>query len=378
MPVKDQLQLHAVQAQFGDCLLVESRAGGSTRYILIDGGPSGTYTPHLRPALAQIKTGRGLVDLMVLSHIDNDHVTGLLELVTELQASSGAPASDGALPAIARLWHNSFAQAVGSADIEPAVRRALAGTARAGIAMPVTSGVMHGVQEGDALRAMAMALKIPMNEGFTNAHVLVGSGKPMQLDGLEIVVVGPNTAELESLHGTWLKWLASHRQRGVAGEEVLSVAADQSVPNLSSIAMLVTQDSRSLLLTGDGRGDRILDGMKEAGVLDAKGHRHVSVLKMPHHGSARNATRTFLDALTADVYVISANGRYGNPDYECLVNVVESAHDAGRAIDLAMTNRTPSYAKLLKSHSPKKFGYSARLLDPGQSVLTIDVAPAGG
>ena len=97
MPVKDQLQLHAVQAQFGDCLLVESRAGGSTRYILIDGGPSGTYTPHLRPALAQIKTGRGLVDLMVLSHIDNDHVTGLLELVTELQASSGAPASDGAV-----------------------------------------------------------------------------------------------------------------------------------------------------------------------------------------------------------------------------------------------------------------------------------------
>src|SRR5207249_8311757 len=137
-----------------------------------------------------------------------------------------------------------------------------------------------------------------------------------------------------------------HSKRGVAGEETLSVAADSSVPNLSSIAMLFTLADRTLLLTGDGRGDHIIEGMKELGLLDAKGQRHVSVLKMPHHGSARNATRPFLDALTADVYVVSANGRYGNPDYECLVNVVESAHDGGREIELAMANVTPSYAKL--------------------------------
>src|SRR6266851_2162735 len=125
MAMTSQLKLHAVQAQFGDCLIVESRPGETTRYILIDGAPGGTYTQHLRPALAQIATERGTVDVTVLSHIDNNHVTGLLELVAELEGT-GAAAKGGALPPITQPWHNSFAQAVGCVDTEPAVRHALA------------------------------------------------------------------------------------------------------------------------------------------------------------------------------------------------------------------------------------------------------------
>jgi hypothetical protein len=202
--------------------------------------------------------------------------------------------------------------------------------------------------------------------------VLVGA-KPLVLDDLVIHVVGPSASILDRLRDVWLKWLAKHRTRGIAGEGPLAVAADQSVPNLSSIVMLAVMDGRSLMLTGDARGDHILDGMREAGLLDKDGRRHVSVLKMPHHGSSRNASREFLTALTADVYVFSADGRYGNPDHQALADVVEVAHETGRTIELAMTNRTPASDKLLKTHPSKRFGYTTRLLPPGESVLTIDV-----
>jgi hypothetical protein len=370
MAVTRRLHLHTIQAGFGDCLLVEARSAGSTRYILIDGGPGGTYE-HLRPALARLAADRAIVDLAVLSHIDNDHVTGLLELLHEM----GDPVRSKTaieLPRIARLWHNSFAQAVGSAELEPAVRAALASAAKASIAMPALGMVMRGVAEGDALRASAIELGIPTNDSFADKHVLVGA-KPLVLDDLVIHVVGPSASILDRLRDVWLKWLAKHRTRGIAGEGPLAVAADQSVPNLSSIVMLAVMDGRSLMLTGDARGDHILDGMREAGLLDKDGRRHVSVLKMPHHGSSRNASREFLTALTADVYVFSADGRYGNPDHQALADVVEVAHETGRTIELAMTNRTPASDKLLKTHPSKRFGYTTRLLPPGESVLTIDV-----
>src|SRR6266540_1443659 len=352
MGVTGRLRLHAVQAAFGDCLMVEAGSGRSTRYILIDGGPSGTYTAHLRPLLARIgKDGRP-IDLMVLSHIDNDHVTGPLDLVGEMRNGTTVATKPG-LPKITRLWHNSFAQAIGSAELEPVVRQALASAGEVGIGMPALAMVMRGVGEGDALRAAALALKIAIND------------------------VGPSESSLADLRAIWVKWLAQHRPRGIAGEGPLAVAADRSVPNLSSIVMLCLMGGRSLLLTGDARGDHILDGMRAARLLDKDGRRHVSVLKMPHHGSARNANREFLSNVTADVYVFSADGRYGNPDHETLVDVVTLAHETGRKVELAMTNKTPASNKLLKTHPPKKFGYTVRLLAPSESVLTVDVASSG-
>jgi beta-lactamase superfamily II metal-dependent hydrolase len=38
------------------------------------------------------------------------------------------------------------------------------------------------------------------------------------------------------------------------------------------------------------------------------------VLKLPHHGSIRNASEAFFESITADHYIISANGKFDNPD----------------------------------------------------------------
>ena len=54
-----------------------------------------------------------------------------------------------------------------------------------------------------------------------------------------------------------------------------------------------------------------------AGLLN-NGKAHFNILKMPHHGSARNMTERFLNDITADHYLISADGRHDNPDAETL------------------------------------------------------------
>jgi len=370
---RTRLRLWALQAAFGDCLIVEGRQAGRTRRILIDGGPGGTYDAALRPVLVDIASAAGRVDVAVLSHIDNDHVLGMLELFGELR-DPGPDGHAGTLPPIDGLWHNSFARAVGGADIEPRVRAVLREGRRLGAAMPGVAGVLRGVGEGDALRAGALALGIPLDEGFPGGQVLVGLGQPHGLDPLRVTVVGPSRSILDRLRTQWLGWLARHPRPGVAADATHStaVALDHSVPNLSSIVLLVELGARSILLTGDARADQILDGMGEAGALDRDGRRHVSILKMPHHGSIRNLSPEFLRTVTADTYVISADGRYGNPDLGALALTVEVAHEQGRRIELAMTNPTGSADQLRASHPPEHYGYTMRILRPGTAALAID------
>ena len=79
------LTLRIVQAKFGDCLIVEYGDKKKPKYMLIDGGPGGVYSGSLRDELVKIKKSGGQIDLMVLSHIDGDHIVGLLDLLEELK-----------------------------------------------------------------------------------------------------------------------------------------------------------------------------------------------------------------------------------------------------------------------------------------------------
>jgi hypothetical protein len=95
---------------------------------------------------------------------------------------------------------------------------------------------------------------------------------------------------------------------------------DKSVPNLSSIVVLVEVGGRKLLLTGDAHGDDIVAAWGELGLATPA---KVDVLKMPHHGSRRNVTKEFLSFFEADHYVISADGKHDNPDPQTVEALVK-------------------------------------------------------
>jgi hypothetical protein len=52
-------KVHALQAAFGDSLILESSTPLQKRFVLIDGGPHGIYAAVLRDQLAQIALGGG-------------------------------------------------------------------------------------------------------------------------------------------------------------------------------------------------------------------------------------------------------------------------------------------------------------------------------
>jgi hypothetical protein len=93
--------------------------------------------------------------------------------------------------------------------------------------------------------------------------------------------------------------------------------------------LLAEAGGKRMLLTGDARGDKILKGLESAGLLPAGGTIHVDLLKVPHHGSARNMETVFFERVKADHYVFSGNGEHGNPGRETLEMLFEARGDQG-------------------------------------------------
>jgi len=99
------MKLHVVQAEYGDCLILQSRTVKNSTTVLIDGGPYQTFEKHLKPTLQMLPIN-GQLDLVVLSHIDNDHIIGLLDLLEEIKDQLQKGTEE--LVKISKLWHNSF------------------------------------------------------------------------------------------------------------------------------------------------------------------------------------------------------------------------------------------------------------------------------
>jgi hypothetical protein len=108
---------------------------------------------------------------------------------------------------------------------------------------------------------------------------------------------------------------------------------DKSVHNLSSIVVLVESQGKRILLTGDGRGDHTLEGLKAAKLLKG-GKLRVDVLKLPHHGSERNVAPDYFETIVAKHYVVSADGKFDNPDVGTLKMISAARPDDDFTIHL--------------------------------------------
>ena len=348
MPFK----LEAVFAKEGDSLLLHYGSDDDPSILLIDGGSHGVYADWLRPRLQQLRDELGErvpLQMIMISHVDSDHLTGILDLFEELQESDD-PVCD-----VGSLWHNSFDDLVGNeaSELTTAILQSLADGNQPESADPDSSAVAASVAQGRRLRQDAEALGISTNDRFTG--LVIASPEtvgPIDLgDGMTFRVLGPSLARVEALQGVWNRYLEEKE----LAEAVAAGLEDNSIPNLSSLVVLAEQDGKTMLLTGDARGDYIVEGLILAGLLPPEAELpilytgmpraeratkkmelaaaeamenppsvHLDLLKLPHHGSDRNVSTGFFRRVTADRYLCSADGNHHNPDVPTLRMIADA------------------------------------------------------
>jgi hypothetical protein len=181
-----------------------------------------------------------------------------------------------------------------------------------------TLGVLASIPQGNQLRRDIATLKIPLNPGVTDRLFLAGKKEFAVANGVKLTVAGPMKPELLELQKKHDEWLKQQLDDEPSNEASLAAYVDKSVPNLSSIVVLARSGKKQMLLTGDARGDKILEGLESVGALKAGRTMHVDLLKVPHHGSSNNLDDDFFERITADHYVFSGDGEHGNPERESL------------------------------------------------------------
>lgn len=365
------MRVHAINAEEGDCLLLES----DSQFALVDGGISGIYDTHLYPYLLNILgPGRGL-NAVIVSHVDKDHITGILDLFADIER---ADADDESYPfEVADLWHNSFASTLDTVDksLSGNLQVMVSQAGRARVAAANSAAALLSIAQGARLRRLATKLRIPLNEHFAGDRITQESAIdfPWQLGEVNFAIAGPTLDNLRLLQAEWIKWLEDHADAFALGDVQAMANADNKAPNLSSIVLLGTTPYGEVLLTGDARGDHILQGLEQAGLVEPQGSRPLRLLKIQHHGSDRNIAEDFVKRLPADIYLFSANGRHGNPDNEVLAMVVDVAKADGRKPIIVVTNETPSL-DWLRQHRPQdEFDYDLVVRDPERHAVVIDL-----
>jgi beta-lactamase superfamily II metal-dependent hydrolase len=366
-------RLHVVQADYGDCLLLQYGVEGSAKYILIDGGPDGVFAGHLRYKLQEISAQHGRLDLVVLTHVDEDHVVGLVDMLSAIAQARNR--GEPLLIEVSELWYNTFrpieSGANGTNDLVAAFSTYL-NSAFAGGEM---QSAAYSITQGEDLWKAAHILNLPLNTDFANRVVAPENAQqPVDFDGLKLWVIAPPQANLKRYKRDWDKWYNKHKNdpfSPAAASEADEI--DDSVSNLSSIMFLAEVPGRRILFTGDGRCGDVMDGLKQVGLSDAHGRLHVDVLKVPHHGSLRNNSRKFFEKITARHYVIPAgeHGKDGNPDLKTLVWIVESAKKRGEQIDILVANPNDSTTELQTQYPAEEYDYTLTFLAPDQHYVVI-------
>ncbi len=380
--------LEALKGREGDCLLLHWGTNKKPRLAVIDGGPGNIYEASLRPRLEEIRVARGggqlPIELVMVSHIDTDHITGVKKLFSRLAEEVRSADPDRPFR-VNRLWHNTFDDIVGNELNAHYEKFTASFEAAAG-----------GGPKADTVERIAKALvdrEVETPEeaphlAFDIALVLAGHGDgrrlrddqaylftqnqmqrlnkpfgktlitneltrdPIDFLGLAIRIVGPLQEEIDALQAAFDEYLQKNDL--ATAEAALASYADKSIPNLSSIVCLIANDDKFILLTGDARGDRILEGLRKAALLgpEASAKLKVNILKVPHHGSDRNVALDFFKAISADHYVFSGDGKHGNPDRSTVDWVIRSRSKADQ-YDLVFTYPIAEIDKKRKSESSK-------------------------
>jgi hypothetical protein len=314
------LCIDILPARHGDCLFLEYGDAARPTRILIDGGPGFAY-PALRERIEVLRADQRRIDLLVVTHIDGDHIEGVIRLLRDTALGVN----------VEEIWFNGTPQIA---------------------ALRVASAADYGAIQGEYLGKLIRKRKIPWNLPFGGKAATAGTRVDLP-GGASAILLSPTCDQLVRLRRSWNAELAMAgiepdateedmaRLRairrlapppsfstGPALDDIPELAArafepDTALANGSSIAMLFEYAGRRLLLLGDAFSDAVEAAVDR--IIAAQNQRplHVDMVKLSHHGSRANIGPSLLEKLQCECYVVSSDGKYfRHPDAEALARVI--------------------------------------------------------
>lgn len=296
--------------RYGDSIWIDYGEGNTRHHILVDGGTGGTKA-HIKRKLSELPPEERRIELLVVTHIDRDHIEGILSLLEE-----------ETLPCeITAIWFNGWPQLPENPVIEK-----------------------FGAIQGERLTSAILKHGLRWNPHFDEGPVVVpaeGDLPVIRLEGgMEITLLSPLEENLFRLRQVWEEEVikaglapgygAERRKKNAPGIEAfgalpdvralagIAFKEDTAAANGSSIAFIARYQDTAVLLAGDAFPSVISQSMQRL-----KGADRLSLAKFSHHGSKGNTSPALMRQMDCDRFVISTNGSiYHHPDAVTIARLV--------------------------------------------------------
>lgn len=301
-----KLSVNPLLASYGDCLVIKAENDGVETNIIIDGGPAATVDNVVGQLLAIKK-----VDLLILTHFDEDHISGLIEYLQRVRKCDDIY--------IQRVWCNCASKY----DLDTECNSS-------------DTGNLNASKLAYYLTALKEAGKI----GEWREDVIF-TGKPIFVNNIQIDILSPSATIWKKMHDEYEYYVESHgrfidefdeeedvsysrvcKHRSMSIEEL---GKDNStlrvnLPNNASIAFLLTCGNIKALFLGDANIKQVSYALSELQYSEKK-PLNANLIKLSHHGSMYNMSKEFLQLVRCLDYLNCTDGGSGgayHPDRKTL------------------------------------------------------------
>ena len=342
------------RANAGDAFLL-SFGNEQNVNIMVDMGYVSTYNSYIERDLLNLNKENRCLDLLIITHIDRDHIRGALAFFKKNGLISN-------IIKVNEVWHNSYRHlqfakekkdtALTKDEIQ--VLKDIVNQNKIDTEEDSISNI--SAKEGTSLAS----LLYKWNDSFGGKAVTAIS--EVLVSDLVFTIISPTKSKLESLENYWKKELysifhgitlndenifddayefymqninsseisisdaSSKIKKQYSEDDIINLASvkeniSDTPTNGASIAFIIEYLDKRLLFLGDAHEDVIYENL-----LDLKrngDNLKFDVVKVSHHGSINNSSKRLFDLIIADNYIISTDGkRSGHPSHNVLSMII--------------------------------------------------------
>ena len=318
------MKIKFLQAYNGDSIWISFLENDIPRNIIIDGGIGDTYENNLKrkgdlfKVIEHIKNNEQKIDLLVMTHFDDDHIGGLLRW---LNKDKEAP------KLINKVWFNSGKEIAKELAIEE------------------NQDLNIEIKEGEEDFYTSTKQGIKFEEYLSKNQLwdgkIIKQGNEIDFLGLKFKILSPNIESLKNLLELYKKEEDYFTSSGEFDFETslkdfieeesnpkFKFKEDKSIPNGSSIAFVMECQGKNFLFLGDAYPSVVIEGLNKFDI-DKENFLQAELIKISHHGSKHNTNSELLSIIKTDNYFISSNAtKHGLPNKRTVARIIKNNQNA--------------------------------------------------
>lgn len=298
------MRIITLPAYKGDAILVELDNDLKTK-ILIDTGTKRTYVDG---TIKKILNTDGQIDLLILTHIDEDHIGGMIKYFADAKRKENT---------FKEIWFNSGKLVDEYFNLNR--------TEIPEIPILESKSKEMSVKQG-------ISLEKELEKTKTWFQKLILTGDTFNLEGAEIQILSPQIDTLKELLEVWEIEKSSQKKMSYKTDYHKTIKEFQktieeeleekgSLANESSIAFLLNYLGKKILFGGDAFPSVICNSLKKLGFSPTNKIK-LDLFKVSHHASKFAVSNELLEMIECKEFIISTNGHGGLPSKECLSRII--------------------------------------------------------